>query len=170
VARKALFGYGAGSCWTNDPPSWMARKPARGRPDDTRRPAFEFCVSGRPISAQAENRILLQNWKIKVNVVARAAWPAGRQAFSGDVELRVTQYSDRRIADRDNLLKPIQDALQGLVYGNDWQVKDSMSNWRNINGKFTIRYVSFPLAIAFSAGDEFLHIRVWTSPDTEDLG
>ena len=84
--------------------------------------------------------------------------------------MQVTHYADRRIADRDNLLKPIQDALQGVVYQNDWQIKDTTSNWRDINGKFTIRYVSLPLAVAFSMGDEFLHIRVWTSPDTEDLG
>lgn len=149
----------------------MARKPPnRNRPDDTKRPAFEFCVPGRPVSAQAENRILLQNWKAKVFATARAAWPVSWQAFSCDVEPQVTHYADRRVADRDNLLKPIQDALQGLVYQNDRQIKDTTSNWRDINGKFTIRNVSLPLAVAFSTGDEFLHIRVWTSPDTEDLG
>ncbi len=45
-----------------------------------------------------------------------------------------------------------------------------MSNWRNINGRFTIRNVALPLAVAFSNGSEFLHIRVWISPETEDLG
>jgi hypothetical protein len=86
------------------------------------------------------------------------------------VELRVTHYSERRIADRDNLIKPIQDALQGICYSHDKQVKDSTSNWRNINGKFTIRFVSMPLAAAFSDGREFLHIRLWISPVAEDLG
>jgi len=149
----------------------MARRPAnRDRPDDTKQPAFEFCVTGRPVSAQAENRLLLQVWKAEVNAAARAAWPESQKQFHGDVELRVTQYSERRIADRDNLIKPIQDALQGVAYANDIQVKDSMSNWRNINSKFTVRFVSMPLAVAFSIGDEFLHIRLWTSSDTEDLG
>jgi crossover junction endodeoxyribonuclease RusA len=149
----------------------MARRPAnRDRPDDTKRPTFEFCVTGRPVSAQAANRLLLQTWKAEVTSAARVAWPRNRKQFHGDVELRVTHYSERRIADRDNLIKPIQDALQGVVYGNDRQVKDSMSNWRNINSKFTVRFVSMPLAVAFSIGDEFLHIRLWTSPDTEDLG
>jgi len=105
-----------------------------------------------------------------VAAAARTEWPASNQAFSCDVELRVTHYSDRRIADRDNLLKPIQDALQGLVYGNDRQIKDTTFNWRDINAKFTVRNVSLPVAIAFSNGDEFLHIRVWISPDAEDLG
>ena len=101
---------------------------------------------------------------------ARAEWPASNQAFRCDVELRVTYYSDRRIADQDNLLKPIQDALQGVAYGNDRQVKGATSNWRDINARFTVRNVSLPVAVAFSNGDEFLHIRVWISPDEEDLG
>ncbi len=84
--------------------------------------------------------------------------------------MRVTHYSERRIADRDNLIKPIQDALQGVVYHNDMQIKDAMCNWRNINSKFTVRFVSMPLAVAFSTGDEFLHVRLWTSPEMEDLG
>lgn len=82
----------------------------------------------------------------------------------------MTQYSERRIADRDNLMKPIQDALQSMAYVNDMQVKDSTSNWRNINGAFVIRFVSLSLASAFSRGQEFLHIRIWKSPEQEELG
>ena len=153
------------------PGTLMARRPAnRNRPDDAEQPAFEFCVAGRPVSAQAANRLLLQVWKAKVAAAAHAAWPDGRQQLGGDVELRVTHYSERRIADRDNLMKPVQDALQGIVYSNDRQVKDAMSNWRDINGRFSVRFVSLPLAVAFSQGDEFLHIRLWTSPVSEDLG
>ena len=69
-------------------------------------------------------------------------------------------------------MKPIQDALQSIAYLNDKQVKDSTSNWRNINGAFVIRFVSLPLALAlaFSRGQEFLHIRIWKSPEQEELG
>jgi len=149
----------------------MARRPGnRDRPDDRRKPSFEFCVIGRPVSAQAENRLLLHRWKAAVSAAAIAAWPPNQAPFTGDVELRVTHYSERRIADRDNLIKPIQDALQFVAFKNDKQVKDSTSNWRNINGAFVIRFVSLPLASAFSVGQEFLHVRLWTSPDKEDLG
>jgi crossover junction endodeoxyribonuclease RusA len=105
-----------------------------------------------------------------VKAAAQAAWPGTRTRFAGDVGLRVTHYSERKIADTDNLLKPIQDALQGVVYKDDGRVRDSTSNWRNINGRFTIRNLSLPLAVAFSNGSEFLHVRVWISPDIEDLG
>ncbi|AWN51690.1 RusA family crossover junction endodeoxyribonuclease [Methylobacterium sp. 17Sr1-1] len=148
----------------------MPPPPARDRPDDVRRPDFEFCVVGRPVSAQALRRASLQAWKAKVSAAATAAWPASQQPFGGDLELRVTHYSERRIADRDNLLKPIQDAIQGIAYSNDRQVKDATSNWRNINGRFVVRSMSLPLAVAFSGGDEFLHIRLWRSRGQEDLG
>lgn len=42
--------------------------------------------------------------------------------------MRVTHYSERRIADRDNLLKPIQDALQGVVYVDDKRIKDRVAH------------------------------------------
>ncbi len=125
---------------------------------------------GRPVSAQAENRVLRQRWRAEVASAALRVWPPSQLPYGSDVELRVTHYSERRIADRDNLIKPIQDALQGICYSHDKQVKDSTSNWRNINGKFTIRFVSMPLAAAFSDGREFLHIRLWISPVAEDLG
>ena len=114
--------------------------------------------------------MLLQKWKAKVIVAAREAWGGNRPVLDVDVALRMTHYSERRIADRDNLIKPIQDALQGVVYCDDCQVKDSHSNWRDINGRFVIRNLALPLALAFSEGSEFLHIRIWISPETEDLG
>ena len=84
--------------------------------------------------------------------------------------MRVTHYAERRIADRDNLVKPIQDALQGIAFHDDLQIKDCTSNWRSIDGRYRIRFVSIPLATAFSNGQEFLHIRLWISPGREDLG
>lgn len=113
---------------------------------------------------------MLRRWKDAVAAAATAAWPPSQQPYFEDVELRVTQYSERRIADRDNLIKPIQDALQSIAYLNDRQVTDSTSNWRSINGAFVVRFVSRPLALAFSEGKEFLHVRLWTSPDRKELG
>jgi len=70
----------------------------------------------------------------------------------------------------DNLIKPIQDALQGVVYPNDRMVKDISGNWRNIDGHYRLRYTSLPLAAAFSDGRQFVHVRLWLAPDEEDLG
>ena len=105
-------------------PAQQMAQPRHDHPMDEK-PSFEFCVTGQPISGQAKNRLLLQNWKASVRHAARSAWRMDRLPYQGDVALRVTQYAERRIADRDNLLKPIQDALQSIAYLDDRQVKDS---------------------------------------------
>jgi hypothetical protein len=37
------------------------------------------------------------------------------------------------------LIKPIQDALQGVVYWNDRQVSDTIGNRRRIDGSFVVK-------------------------------
>ena len=150
----------------------MARRAAvaKDRPDDRRPPVLEFCVHGRPVSARTRNRALLADWQRQIHRAAQAAWPINRPAYEGAVELRITHYSERPLADRDNLIKPIQDALQGVVYPNDRMVKDISGNWRNIDGHFRLRYISQVLAAAFSDGRQFVHVRLWLAPDEEDLG
>jgi crossover junction endodeoxyribonuclease RusA len=149
----------------------LTRKPlGRDRPDDRRTPDFEFCVHGRPVSAQTDIRSRLAAWQRQIRAAATAAWPAGQPPYAVAVELRITHYAERPIADMDNLIKPIQDALQGITFVNDRAVKDVAGNWRDIDGRFRLRYISRPLADAFSDGRQFVHIRLWLAPDEEDLG
>jgi len=109
-------------------------------------------------------------WQREVRAAAAAAWPAGRPPYAVAVELRITHYARRPNADMDNLIKPIQDALQGIAYTNDRMVKDITGNWRDIDAPFRVRYMARPLANAFSDGRPFVHIRLWLAPDEEDLG
>lgn len=84
--------------------------------------------------------------------------------------IRVTFYRDAVLGDVDNLTKPVLDALQGIVYGDDRQVSDVAAGRRDINGRFRIRHISRPLAEAFSNGEQFVHIRVYRAPKQRDLG
>ena len=70
----------------------------------------------------------------------------------------------------DNLVKPIQDALEGILYVNDRMVTDVTGNWRNVDRPLQLRYVSLPLADAFGNGRPFVHVRLWVAPNEEDLG
>ena len=74
------------------------------------------------------------------------------------------------LAESGDLIKPIQGALQGIAYLDDRVVKDVTGNWRDINGRFPVRYMSLPLASAFSDGREFVHVRLWVAPREEELG
>lgn len=82
----------------------------------------------------------------------------------------MTIYATRRRADMDNLIKPIQDALEGVVFVNDRLVKDVTGNWRYIDQPSQTRSVSEVLSDAFGNGLPFVHIRIWMAPEEEDLG
>ena len=84
--------------------------------------------------------------------------------------MRVMFYRDSVLGDVDNLTKPVLDALQGIVYGNDRQVSDVAAGRRDINARFRVRHISRSLAEAFSNGEQFVHIRVYRAPKRRDLG
>ena len=85
----------------------------------------------------------------------------------GSVRLSVTYYGEVRGPDLDNLVKPIQDALQRIVYGNDRQVIGVTARFEDIDERFATRYMSPVLAAAFVRGDPFVHIELWYPPDDE---
>jgi crossover junction endodeoxyribonuclease RusA len=146
----------------------MARRP---RKENEPKPArvLDVCVHGQPISAQTASRRALAAWKQQVRVACLAAWRQGLPPVDGSVGLRVTYFCEAVISDIDNLVKPIQDALQGIAYYNDQQVSDLTGRRRDIDGTFSVRYMSPALAMAFSDGRAFVHIEVWRNPDQEVL-
>lgn len=82
----------------------------------------------------------------------------------------MTFYREAELGDVDNLVKPIQDALQGIAYHNDRQITDMTARRRDIDSSFKVRYMSPALAMAFSDGRQFVHIEVWRNPDQEAIG
>ena len=82
----------------------------------------------------------------------------------------MTFYREAELGDVDNLVKPIQDALQGIAYHNDRQITDMTARRRDIDSSFKVRYMSPTLAMAFSDGRQFVHIEVWRNPDQKVVG
>lgn len=130
---------------------------------------FEFIVDGPPVSQQARRRERLQLWKETVRQEAERYWLSGDLPVSGAIMLKVTYLYDRVGMDVDNIVKPIQDALEGLVYFDDSQVTDMLSRKRDLSGNFVLSDVSGVLAEGLSRGSEFLHILVERAPDQEVL-
>ena len=54
-------------------------------------------------------------WRCFVAAAANVAWPAGQLPVSVSVLLRITHYAQRQRADMGNIIKPIQDALEGIA-------------------------------------------------------
>ena len=140
-----------------------------GLPATLLRPEFEFQVQGPAVSAQAKNRRRLTDWATRVTAAARAAWPRDKPLMTGDVEVYISEFSQAATRDRDNMAKPILDALQGVAYANDRQVKSVHIEWCDIGGAYVVRYMSPVVAAALSAGKEFIWVRVTAHVPRKDL-
>jgi crossover junction endodeoxyribonuclease RusA len=93
--------------------------------------AFEFLVPKRPVSLQAKSRKHLQAWKAFVRGEAEKVWPAAvAPMYSPRVRITIVYLCEGRPADVDNIVKPILDALVGLVIMDDLQVTDIDSHRR----------------------------------------
>lgn len=135
---------------------------------------FEFIVTDKPVSHQAKDKKRLQAWKATVRQAAASHWKAA--APVGDnVRVTITHYYDalpgaeETVPDSDNIVKPIRDALNGLIYVDDYQITDFVSRRRSLNGSFRVKGMSPTLAEGFCKGEEFLHILVEAAPDLADL-
>jgi crossover junction endodeoxyribonuclease RusA len=146
-------------------------RPSRSAPRLTppREPLFEFCVHARPASARTRNRAGLAAWQQTIRDAAVAAWPEGIAPLEAEIELRITHFGEKQFMDMDNLIKPIQDALQGIAYLDDRQVRDVTGRWRDIEGRYSLRYIAPCLVDAFSAGGEFVYIRLWIAREDVEL-
>lgn len=123
---------------------------------------FEFIVPGPPRSQQTRDRAQLQAWKVRVRTAARLRWPSDATPVNNDVRIVVLYFHERQTVqiDGDNLLKPIQDALIGLVYDDDHQIIDATALKRPIDDPFRVRYIPLVLAEGFARGDEFVYVRI----------
>ena len=129
-------------------------------------PLFEFVVEGPPVSLNAKegsphSRRRYREWMRKVNASAAAVWPAGDTPTSSDlIVVHVTNYFTVAPPDVDNIIKPICDALIGLVYGDDRQVYKVISEKADLNQQVSISNPSPLLAQALAVYDELVHIVV----------
>ncbi|WP_421654875.1 RusA family crossover junction endodeoxyribonuclease [Leptothermofonsia sp. ETS-13] len=135
---------------------------------------FEFVVIGKPISHQTKDRKRLQAWKTVVRSTAEACWKSGAP-IGAPVRVVITHYYEAEpggesgVPDSDNIVKPVRDALNGLIYVDDYQVTDFVSRRRSLNGSFRVKGMSPILAEGFCSGQEFLHIRIEAAPDPSEL-
>lgn len=132
---------------------------------------FEFTVDGPPISHQTRHPARLRAWKQSVRDAAAKSWPGDIAPVTAHLKITVMYYHDGATVrlDNDNLLKPIQDALNGLVYEDDRQITDTVVRKTDLNGSFRVRGMSLVLAQGFSRGNEFLYVRIELAPGHEEL-
>ena len=130
---------------------------------------FEFVIPGIPVSQQTRNRARLIAYKQEVRAYATKRLPNGSNPISIPVKITVVYYYENVPLDTDNFIKPVQDALIGVVYTDDSQVWDIGLRKTNLTGSFRVKGMSAVLAEGFCSGKEFLYVRVEPAPDHGDL-
>jgi crossover junction endodeoxyribonuclease RusA len=130
---------------------------------------FDFVIEGPPVSQQTRNRKRLRAWKVAVKNAAAAYWPAGDLPSTAELSIVVTNFYEVAAPDVDNIVKPIQDALIGLVYDDDNQITDCYTRKRKIDGAFKVKGLSRALADGFVMNRDFIHIKVILPGNFEEL-
>jgi hypothetical protein len=120
---------------------------------------WDCVVLGIPKSVQAKASSI-QRWKAEVRAAAAKAWPPDSPPFDHEVQIHVTYYHDGAPLDVDNMLKPIQDALCGVVYADDKQLTDTHGHLRDLNAQYRVRGLTEAQARGFTSNGPFVHIRI----------
>lgn len=125
----------------------------------------EFVVTGIPASAQTKNKQRLRDWRAEVRASATAAVTAGGggSPVTTRVKVIVTYYfrgSERTQLDRDNMAKPMMDAMQQVVYVNDRQNRTEELHLLELDGEYKVSGMSPILASGFIGNEPFVHVRV----------
>ena len=127
---------------------------------------FEFLIPRRPVSVQAK-RSSLRTWRTFVQGEAAKVW-AGSTINTGDLHIMLVYLYDLSPPDTDNIVKPIQDALVGLVFSDDSLITDVEAHRRSLKGTFDLtRLPPMVLAGVYSM-KECVYVRVSSSRSLED--
>src|SRR5438552_12207563 len=97
----------------------------------------EFIVSGTPISAQASPRSRTR-WKAEVSAAASGALSDEHALVADPVRVTIVYFYVLTDLDLDNIIKPIVDALNAVVYIDDSQVANISAAKRDLSGTFTL--------------------------------
>ena len=118
-------------------------------------PLLEFIVRGTPKSQQAKSR---KRWQESV----QAAIPPQAELLAGVLRLRIDFFFNGSTdLDTDNIIKPIQDALQDHIYEDDRIVVDVCSRKVNLNKPPRLINASPALLFALSEPpSDFVLVRV----------
>ncbi len=128
---------------------------------------FECSVKGTPLSLQSKSK---QKWKKKVSLAAASEW---KELPLKDIPLSVLIvyfYPDAHSnVDIDNIIKPIQDALNKNIFEDDKQVDSVTSKRQKYGGYLSIKKTTPQLIEGLSSGEDFVYIKINYSKDLEEF-
>ncbi len=122
-------------------------------------PLFEFLIERRPLSLQTKSRENLQQWKTFVKSEAAKNWhlPLIAEKY---LHISIVYLCDDSPPDVDNIVKPILDALVGLIYKDDIQVADVESHRRYLSDDIDATNLPSLLQYGVLKGEECVYVKI----------
>lgn len=100
---------------------------------------------------------------------AQKAWGDRNPVRTGDLHLTLVYLCGAQPADADNIIKPIQDALVGLVLGDDNLIVAVESHRRFLTGSFDPMRLPPLLIQGLLTGKECVYVRLRDAQPLEEL-
>ena len=130
---------------------------------------IEFIFDGPPLSLQSKSGAKKTAYKNKVALAAQNVLPAGFIPATDNIDITITYYYEKVVGDVDNVIKPIQDSLNGIIYDDDNRVVDSRSRRKDINGSYRIKGASPKVLEGFANGTDFVHVKIELAQNNQEL-
>lgn len=131
--------------------------------------SFEFLIPKRPVSLQTKNRRNLQAWKRYVLNEANKSWLAGTPPIANcGLRCSIVYLSGEAPADIDNIIKPIQDALVGLVFEDDFLITDVDSHRRPMGEPFDPIGMPPLLSGGYLLGAECVYVKISSAKNLKE--
>ncbi|MDD2815864.1 MAG: RusA family crossover junction endodeoxyribonuclease [Thiotrichaceae bacterium] len=127
---------------------------------------FELLIPRRPVSHQTKSRENLQIWKDYVYGRAHNQW-RGIPLTQDGIRLTLVYLCNDRPADVDNIIKPIQDALIGVVLADDSQITDVDSHRRFLDDPIDTTHLPPLLREGVISGVECVYVRISLANELE---
>ena len=122
--------------------------------------SFEFIIDGPPVSQIARQREGLHAWKDLVRTEAERLWPQGGPPSIASLRITITYYYEDSPVDTNGIVKPITDALVGLVLNDNSQIDELTLSRQDLHASFRIPDFTPVLAEGFGRDREFLHVKI----------
>lgn len=126
-------------------------------------PIFEVLLPRRPISHQGTSRSR-EEWKAFIYGRAFNAWTQA-PISTGRLRFTVVYLCESDPADINNIIKPIQDAMNSLVYADDSLVHDVTGHMRFLSDPIDIVGLPPLLANAVISGSECVYVQISNSTE-----
>lgn len=123
-------------------------------------PSFEFVRLGVPCTVQTRNKSRLDNYRRDLRRIAAGQWDSSTAPITLPVSVVISYYYTTDVLDINNIIKPVLDAMNGLVYQDDLQVIRVVSRKSPVFNGALLPVASPISTTGLRSRADFLHVLV----------